>query len=234
MMKSLFRSTVPKALVLTAMGVVLTGCGSSSKSSEEEGVPAGMQWLAAYYSEDMFGIDPAELETGALNGSGKRISQPVAWGPEGAAFDADGNLWVSDCNLSTIRVFSPAAQAAGGQPVPLLKLTGGDIFGPVGIAFDLAGSLWVADHDDGYYAASLASSSVSDGDLIIPLSQDWPYAVAFDASGRLYVSSWSSGTIYRYDNAAGIASGSTAPGLPMAASPPSARSRFRRPTSIPD
>lgn len=278
--------TISAVLLLAFFLASCGGSSSSNKSTSEdnvgdtnntpsedndEEVAVGNLWFTAYWSENLFGITPTELETGILNGSGKQITQPDGWGPEGLAFDADGNLWVSDYYLSTIRVFSPAALATDGQPVPLLTLTGDNIYGPVGIAFDDFGSLWVADYEDGYiarldnvvgltgnetvdasvvltsksdsafygiafdafanlWAASycagsgcpessggqvarydaknLNESTVSDGDLIIPLD-DGPIAVAFDASGSLYVSFWESGTIYRFDNAANIASGST-------------------------
>lgn len=267
--------TISAVLVLAFF---LASCGGSSSSNNStsgennEELAAGMLWFAAYYSEDLFGISSAELETGILNGSGKQITQLDDWGPNGVAFDADGNLWVSDYNESTIRVFSSTALADGGLPLPLLTLTSDNIYGPVGIAFDDFGSLWVADYEDGYiarldnvvgltgvetvsasvvltsesgsafygiafdafanlWAASyctdggcpnpsggqvarydakdLDSSVDSNGDLIIPLSDDGPYAVAFDASGNLYVSSWKSGIIYRFDDAANIPSGST-------------------------
>jgi streptogramin lyase len=65
--------------------------------------------------------------------------------PAGLAFDADGNLWVSNAGNQTLVSFTPAQLAVSGRPVPNVTISSnnGSLDVPTGLAFDSGGSLWV-------------------------------------------------------------------------------------------
>jgi len=67
-------------------------------------------------------------------------------GPFGLAFDAQGNLWVTNRNANTVVEFGGTQLAASGSPSPIVTLSasGGSLAGPSAVAFDAGGNLWVA------------------------------------------------------------------------------------------
>jgi len=75
---------------------------------------------------------------GATNGS--------LGGPFCLAFDARGNLWVTNTNASTVVEFTASQLAGSGSPTPAVTLsaTNGSLSAPSGLAFDASGDLWVA------------------------------------------------------------------------------------------
>lgn len=129
--------------------------------------------------------------------------------PQQAAFDSKGDLWVSDSGANAIVEFLPAQLMASGSAVtPSLTLQSNPAFNSgygrstastLGIAFDAAGDLWVANNGNSklyeFNAASLAAAS---GSVTLPpavvLSDDgkqsiaWPWGLAFDSTGNLWVS----------------------------------------------
>ncbi len=68
--------------------------------------------------------------------------------PRGVAFDAAGNLWVSNtaAGSDTVVKFTPAQLAVSGSPAPdvTISANAGSLNSPVGLAFDNSGDLWVA------------------------------------------------------------------------------------------
>jgi sugar lactone lactonase YvrE len=82
--------------------------------------------------------------------------------PSGLAFDAQGNLWVSNNGTTTVVEYTPAQLAAGGAPVPNIAINTPNTSDPFGLAFDNRGTLWVSDDNNGimygYTAAQLVTS----------------------------------------------------------------------------
>jgi sugar lactone lactonase YvrE len=71
-------------------------------------------------------------------------------GPTGLAFDASGNLWVSNIPpTNSVVEYTPAQLAAGGAPPPQVIITMPSGAYPFGIAFDKRGTLWVSDNNHG-------------------------------------------------------------------------------------
>ncbi len=74
------------------------------------------------------------------------LTQPDSAAAKFAAFDADGNLWVSRgaplSDDSVVR-YAVADLAASGSPTPAVVLKSPDLTNPAGLAFDKAGALWV-------------------------------------------------------------------------------------------
>ncbi len=137
------------------------------------GVPEGLAfdasgnlWVADFQTEQVLQFTPAALAQSGTPTPNTVVSMAglagsdYTYAPLDLTIDRLGNFWVSlnlqtgpngisDDSLPSYQVaeFTPNQMAAGGTPVPVLKLTevgffpGG--FGP-GIAFDPSGNLWTA------------------------------------------------------------------------------------------
>lgn len=68
--------------------------------------------------------------------------------PQQAAFDAQGNLWVTDHNANNVIVFTPDQLAKTGinALTPAITITSQAFNGPLGITFDANGNLFVANN----------------------------------------------------------------------------------------
>lgn len=90
-------------------------------------------------------------------------------GPLGIAFDAGGNLWVSNATAPfSVVKFAASQLVASGAPAPAVVLApnAGSLNGPVGLAFDLGGNLWVANATAGTVVEFAASQLVMSGNPV--------------------------------------------------------------------
>jgi sugar lactone lactonase YvrE len=129
--------------------------------------------------------------------------------PQQAVFDSQGNLWVADGGANAIFKFTPSQLSASNSSMtPALTVLSNPAFdsgylrsagSTLGIAFDAAGGLWVANNgNDKLYAFHAASFATASGSVTLPpdvvLSDDgkqsiaWPWGLAFDSTGNLWVS----------------------------------------------
>ncbi|HEV3111873.1 MAG TPA: hypothetical protein VGY99_15405 [Candidatus Binataceae bacterium] len=130
--------------------------------------------------------------------------------PQFAAFDTNGNLWVSDSAANAIFKFSALQLTATGGILitPAAVLTNSvppaipAFNGPLGIAFDGSGNLWV-DNNGGttiveLTAATLAAASGLTGVLATTVLNSGavpgglptinnPWGILFDASGNMWI-----------------------------------------------
>jgi sugar lactone lactonase YvrE len=149
----------------------------------------------------------AELTTTQLTASGSPtasviISAPgsALTRPVGLAFDASGDLWVSNSTPNTVVEYTPVQLAATGDPAPAVKLSSVamSLSAPQFLAFDGAGNLWVANGEGlttftvaAFTPAQLAAGSGNPVPAIVLSSftnSDAPAGLAFDGSGNLWVS----------------------------------------------
>lgn len=110
-------------------------------------------------------------------------------GTYAAAFDASGNLWVSDYfNNQIIEYLAPSLTA--GAPQKGTTITG--LASPSGLAFDASGNLWIANYGNDtvveYTASSLAAGAPKTATTISTGANNSPHDLAFDANGDLWVS----------------------------------------------
>lgn len=144
---------------------------------------SGNMWVATG-DDTVVRIDAAHLATSGATADCTITAQspaPVVLAlssPQGIAFDANGNLWVS--YSGTLAALSPADLAGtGGKTVTPAVQIGTDVLGlPTGIAFDEEGGLWLA-AAAGKFArfsqAQLAASGSPAPDIVIT-SPDLGYA----------------------------------------------------------
>lgn len=153
---------------------------------------SGMLWLAEMGSSKIVAFDAGQL---AVGGAGVTPARALGLGPShrpyAIAFDGRGNLWVGT-QAGMLLEFTVADLATSGTPAPVVALDTGST-DVNGLAFGDDGWLWAAVHGavQGYAPDQLLASGVPaaavalTGSMGVPL--DYPRALAFDASGGLWV-----------------------------------------------
>ncbi len=108
---------------------------------------AGNLWVANSTPNTVVMFTPAQLLVGGalvpevtISANAGSLSLPT-----GVAFDAAGNLWVSNGGSATVVKFTLSQLAASGSPAPdvTISANAGSLALPVGLAFDNSGDLWV-------------------------------------------------------------------------------------------
>ena len=140
--------------------------------------------------------------------------------PSGDAFDASGNLWVTDNNNGTIRELSAAQlDATPTSPTPAVTISpsAGLPNQPAGLAFDASANLWVADPGSNqvleYLSSQLVTGSPAPHVILSGASIGLPEAVAFDAGGNLWVTNAVADTLIKFTPAQLAATGSPTPAV---------------------
>ncbi len=180
---------------------------------------AGDLWVT---SNDLFGEAGTIVEytPGQLSSTGAPVPHVILTGfaePIGIAFDAAGDLWVSDSYGNDVFMIPPSELGTGGSPTPTVTLALQNA--PGGLAFDSSGDLWVAQREDGnneiveYSPGQLTTSgspspsvTLSGSGLTLPLE------IRFDSSGNLWVDNACVGcSVTEFSVSQLAASGSPAP-----------------------
>jgi sugar lactone lactonase YvrE len=86
--------------------------------------------------------------------------------PSGVAFDAAGDLWVTNTDNSTLVEFTPSQLASSGDPTPAVTIStdGSSLDGPYSLALDAAGDLWVPNAYSDSLVEYAASQLAATGD----------------------------------------------------------------------
>jgi sugar lactone lactonase YvrE len=113
------------------------------------------------------------------------------------AFDASGNLWVAQYSSNTVVQYAASQLAANGSPAPAVTLSAvgfSTLNAPGALAFDASGNLWVANGGGNtiveFTPAQLATSGTPTAAVMLSASSGslfQPTALAFDATGNLWV-----------------------------------------------
>ena len=125
------------------------------------------------------------------------------------AFDASGDLWVSNYANNTLVEFTASQLTASGSPTPAVTLSarGGSLAGPDSLAFDSSGDLWAANAGNSTVVEYAPSQLTTNGSAPTPAatlsstathSLDSPVGLAFDPSGNLWVSDDSNNSLVEF------------------------------------
>jgi sugar lactone lactonase YvrE len=128
------------------------------------------------------------------------LSVKAGFLPSGVAIDGADNVWVANFGSDTVTLVNEA-----GTVLSSAGFTGGGLDSPQGIAVDGAGTVWVSNNHAAGMTELAGASSGTAGAALSP-SNGWAadsgvveaYAVAIDAGGNLWVSSFYNNTLTEY------------------------------------
>ena len=161
-------------------------------------------------------IGQPDFVTGTANTTQNGLNSPV-----GMAFDASGNLWVTDLGNSRILEYHPPfttnmnASLVLGQPDFLTAVpatTSSGLFLPFFLTFDASGDLWASDAGNNrvleykppFVNSMGASVVVGQPDFVSFLAAttasglNFPTGVAFDSSGNLWIGDTSNNRVLAF------------------------------------
>jgi sugar lactone lactonase YvrE len=190
-------------------------------------VPTGRLWLSRDNPDGaaLAGYDAAQLiEDGAPEPVVTIGNEPQLWA--GIAFDAGGNAWVARYFPTRVIVrFRAGDLATSGARVADVVLSSAalDVLnGPVGLAFDASGALWVSGKNSDtivkYAPEQLASSGAPSPQVVLRANTGSladPGALAFDASGALWVANAGNDSVVKFTPTQLATSGSPTPAVTL-------------------
>ncbi len=197
---------------LAASGSPIQDVSLAGTTNHGEGIAfdgKGNMWVADFLGY-LYRYDAASLASSGMPTPAVAINATAYGGLAGLAFDARGYLWTTANTSSQLVGYSPDQLTQDGAPTPAVVITtnGSSLSGPVGIAFDASGNLWVANSTNDAVVQFSAAQLLETGSpaSTVTLSSDganslvFPYALAFDANGNLWVTNYNS-TVVRYSSA---------------------------------
>jgi len=131
---------------------------------------------------------------------GTHVSQvTVGNGPDGVAIDQQGNVWVANYYSDSVSELSSSGSVISSG------FTGGGLYRPQGIAVDGQGNVWVVNHLGDSITELQGADGASPGAAISPAGGFatsaglvLPFALAIDASGNLWVSSFNGDSVVQF------------------------------------
>jgi IPT/TIG domain len=158
---------------------------------------SGDLWVGEFGASALYEYTPSQLAHGGTVTPVVRISSdgttPASLDePAGLAFDASGDLWVSN-NAGSLVEFARTQLGASGSPKPKVLLAGATtgLELPRWIAFDAKGNLWVASRAGSPVSEFASGALGASGDpapaakLNYSTASSWQ--LVFDAAGNLWV-----------------------------------------------
>ena len=171
--------------------------------------------------------------------------------PQQAAFDRNGNLWVSDNGSNAVYVLSAKQLSTTASVTPAQTITSTPTFnGPLGITFDFRGNLYVANNGTTtifqFSASSLPvvnpSTTTPTSSALTPAvtlsdngsgSIQAPWALAIDGSGNLWSSNANApNTVVEFTKSQLATTGSPTPNITLASATVSNNATLVAPNGI--
>jgi streptogramin lyase len=151
-------------------------------------------WLANQSAKTVTRISP----------DGAQVSQIACCdAPSGLAIDRHGNVWVANYYGDSVSELSNTGVVLSSG------YTGGGLNRPQGIAVDGQGNVWIANYHGNSLTELAGADSTSPGTPLSPAvgfgsdaGLSLPFALAIDASGNLWVSSFANNGVTEYVGAA--------------------------------
>ncbi len=214
----------PPPVTVTGTGTVLPGFGYGAAADA-----AGNVYFSSSSQNVVFKLDTSGLLTrvagvgsSGYSGDGGSALAAQLNAPNGVAVDADGNVYIADSGNHRIRKVSTSGiiTTVAGLGVSGFSGDGGQatfaqLYSPRGVAVDGAGNLYIADYNNYRIRMVNAAGIIStvagngsygysgDGGPATSASMTYPYGVAVDGSGNLYIAD-SNNYRVRMVNSAGI------------------------------
>ena len=148
----------------------------------------GMIYVADYFGGKVYRYSADGTALGLF------ASLPFPAQAEFMAFDAGGNLYVTDSFLEAVHRISPTGEDLGDFVV--------DVPGAAGIAFDADGNLYLASFNSGIIE-KYASSGTDLGIFVSVGADSSMHGIALDGAGNLYVANSAERSIHRFSPAGG-------------------------------
>ncbi len=155
---------------------------------------------------------------GGYNGDNIAATSAELNGPAGLAVDSSGNLYIADGGNARIRMVTPggtittvAGNGTAGYNGDNIAATSAELRTPQGVAVDGSGNLYIVDTYNsrirkvapGGTITTVAGNGTNgyNGDNIAATSAElyWPYSVAVDSSGNLYIADFNYDRIRKVD-----------------------------------
>jgi sugar lactone lactonase YvrE len=217
-------ATVYAGTVTGGTATVSAGATATASVSYARRPGSGALWVVNSNAPTSLAYSAAQL---AASTSAAPATAVGTGGGVLAAFDASGNLWVANANSSTVVAFTASQLGASGSPTPAVTLSAnaGSLNSPAWLAFDASGNLWVANFNNSTVVAFTASQLASTGSPTPAVtlsatagSLNFPVGLAFDATGKLWVSNAIGNTVVAFTASQFAASGSPTPAVTLSAS----------------
>jgi sugar lactone lactonase YvrE len=227
---------LPSAGGNVAPNPIITSTASHSVSQPYNMVPdaAGDLWVANFADgnpaqSSVVKFSAAQLKAGGDPTPLTTLTSTSIDGPVGVAFDAAGDMWVSNYSGESLVEFTAAQVAAGGNQTPAITISGANTTfdGPETCNFAPNGDLWIANsgsvNPGGDTLLAFTPAQLAAGGNLAPAitvsstagSLNYPFATLFDPSGNLWVSNEEGHTIAKFTPAQLAASGAPTPAVTL-------------------
>jgi sugar lactone lactonase YvrE len=223
-----------------------TGCNYGSAETCGVILDADREVTASFVTGVVSTLAGTAGQPGSADGTGASARFN---GPIGVAVDAGGNVFVADTDSATIRKIAPAAvvrtyAGTAGQPGSV-DGTGTDarFSMPIGLAVDAGENVYVADFGSNTIRkitvdqavttlAGTASLSGSADGTGASARFNWPWGVAVDRSGNVYVTDRGNETIRRITSTGVVSTFAGSVGQPGSADGTGPAARFNKPNGL--
>ena len=214
---NLHAQTAPTITTQPASQVVTNG-GTAIFSVTVSGTgPFTYQWL---FNGSSCGIitTVAGNGTNGFSGDGGLATNAEFSSPVAVTMDSAGNLFIAEQNNSRVRKVSTngiittvAGNGTGAYSGDGGFATNASLYYPSGVAFDAIGNLYIADFENSRIrkvdtngvittvAGNGSATYAGDGGAATNASLYYPFGVAFDASGNLYIADYDNTRIRKVD-----------------------------------